>query len=176
VKMSSVGLSFVTSCGLEGELRFVEHTAYILRVKVRPPSKANCHPSNILGFRTKAANSVHDFTDISKPRVRTKLVPARNNVNLFSGYQDTRLNVMKIKLPCAVLVTIATNSNNITMLDFVGLALKMEAICSSETLMFICKSKWRYNPLDQHRHVHLHENLRYDRFVYSLMQPGTRKT
>jgi hypothetical protein len=29
-------------------------------------------------------------------------------------------------------------------------ALKMEAVCSSETLVFFYKSPWRYNPADQH--------------------------
>jgi hypothetical protein len=32
-------------------------------------------------------------------------------------------------------------------------ALKMEAVWSSETLVYTYKSRWRYNPEDQHRYV-----------------------
>jgi hypothetical protein len=41
-----------------------------------------------------------------------------------------------------------------------GLQLKMEAVCSSETLVSTFKSTWHYNPEDQHRHLHRRENLR----------------
>jgi hypothetical protein len=37
--------------------------------------------------------------------------------------------------------------------------LRMEAVCSSETLESIYKSTWRNNPEDQHRHLHRHEDL-----------------
>jgi hypothetical protein len=39
-------------------------------------------------------------------------------------------------------------------------ALKMEAVCSSETLLSTYKSTRRYNPKDQHRHLHRRENLK----------------
>jgi hypothetical protein len=37
--------------------------------------------------------------------------------------------------------------------------MKMKAICSSKTLVSTYKSAQRYNPEDQHRHLHPHENL-----------------
>jgi hypothetical protein len=36
--------------------------------------------------------------------------------------------------------------------------LKMEAVCSSETLS-TCKSTWRYIPKNQHGHLHHYENV-----------------
>jgi hypothetical protein len=40
------------------------------------------------------------------------------------------------------------------------LALKMEAVFSSETLVSTYKSKRRYNPEDQQQHLHRSENLK----------------
>jgi hypothetical protein len=39
-------------------------------------------------------------------------------------------------------------------------ALKMKTVCSSETLVSIYKSTWRYNPEEQCWHLHHHENLK----------------
>jgi hypothetical protein len=39
-------------------------------------------------------------------------------------------------------------------------ALNMEALCFSETLIPTYKSTRRYNPEDEHRHLHLCDNLR----------------
>jgi hypothetical protein len=41
-----------------------------------------------------------------------------------------------------------------------SLVLKMEVVCSSETLVSTFKSTWRYNQEDQHRHLHCRENLK----------------
>jgi hypothetical protein len=38
-------------------------------------------------------------------------------------------------------------------------ALKMEAVCSSETMISTYKSTRRHNPEEQHRHLHRRENL-----------------
>jgi hypothetical protein len=35
-----------------------------------------------------------------------------------------------------------------------------EAVCFSRMLVCTYKSTWRYNPEDQHQHLHLRENLR----------------
>jgi hypothetical protein len=40
-------------------------------------------------------------------------------------------------------------------------ALKMEAVCSSETFVSTYKSTWHYKPEDQHRHLHHHKNLEF---------------
>jgi hypothetical protein len=52
-------------------------------------------------------------------------------------------------------------------------ALKMEAVCSSKTLVCIYKSSRLYNPKHQHRHLHHRENLkshiRATRANYSLL-------
>jgi hypothetical protein len=43
-------------------------------------------------------------------------------------------------------------------------ALKMEAVCSSETLVSACKSTWRYYP--EHQHLHRRENLTFHARVF----------
>jgi hypothetical protein len=40
-----------------------------------------------------------------------------------------------------------------------SLGQKMEAVCSSKTLISTYKSTRRYNPEDQHRHPHRRENV-----------------
>jgi hypothetical protein len=38
--------------------------------------------------------------------------------------------------------------------------LKMEAVCSPETLAHLHGATWRHKPEDHHRHIHCRENLR----------------
>jgi hypothetical protein len=45
-------------------------------------------------------------------------------------------------------------------------ALKIEAICSSETLVSTYKSIWHFYPEDQHRHLHRRESLKSDKGKY----------
>jgi hypothetical protein len=42
-------------------------------------------------------------------------------------------------------------------------ALKMKAVCSSETLASTYKSAWHHNTEDQHRHFHHRENLKFEK-------------
>jgi hypothetical protein len=46
-------------------------------------------------------------------------------------------------------------------------ALKMEAVCSSETLVSTYKSTRRYYPEDQHRHLHRSENLK-PKYIFNV--------